>query len=63
MQLGLAEALQILINRDHTEEEGMKLAKKIEALFKQRCAEFKEIYKLNFGVYFTPKKSDWESYK
>ena len=29
-QLGLAEALQILIGCDHTEEKGMELAKKIE---------------------------------
>jgi ribonucleoside-triphosphate reductase len=53
-QLGLAETLQILIGCDHTTEEGMKLAKKIEQLFKTRCAEFKEKYKLNFGVYMTP---------
>lgn len=53
-QLGLAETLQILIGCDHTEERGMKLAKKIESLFKERCAEFKEEYKLNFGVYYTP---------
>jgi ribonucleoside-triphosphate reductase len=53
-QLGLAEALQILIGTDHTTSEGMKLAKKIEQLFKDRCAEFKEKYKLNFGVYYTP---------
>ena len=53
-QMGLAETLQILIYCDHTENEGMELAKKIEALFKKRCAEFKEEYKLNFGVYYTP---------
>ena len=53
-QLGLAECLQILIGQDHTEPEGMELAKKIEQLFKDRCAEFKEEYKLNFGVYYTP---------
>ena len=53
-QLGLAEALQILIGCDHTTPEGMKLAKRIEQLFKDRCAEFKEEYKLNFGVYYTP---------
>jgi len=53
-QLGLAETLQILIGCDHTEEKGMELAKKIEGLFKKRCAEFKEEYKLNFGVYYTP---------
>ena len=53
-QLGLAEALQILIDDDHTSPKGMELAKRIEALFKKRCAEFKEQYKLNFGVYYTP---------
>ena len=54
-QIGMAETLQILINCDHTEEKGMELAKKIEQLFKDRCAEFKQEYKLNFGVYYTPK--------
>lgn len=53
-QLGLAETLQILIGKDHTSKDGMELAKRIEQLFKDRCAEFKEQYKLNFGVYFTP---------
>ena len=53
-QLGLAETLQILIGQDQTSEEGMRLAKEIEGLFKTRCAEFKEKYKLNFGVYYTP---------
>lgn len=53
-QLGLAETLQILIDCDHTTEKGMNLAKRIEQLFKDRCTEFKEQYKLNFGVYYTP---------
>lgn len=53
-QLGLAETLQILIGKDHTTPEGMSLAKHIEQLFKTRCAEFKQEYKLNFGVYYTP---------
>ena len=53
-QIGLAETLQILIGTDHTTEEGMELAKKIEQLFKDRCAEFKKEYKLNIGVYYTP---------
>lgn len=53
-QLGLAETLQILIGCDHTEPRGMELAKRIEQLFSDRCNEFKEQYKLNFGVYFTP---------
>lgn len=53
-QLGLAETLQILIGKNHTTEEGMELAKRIERLFRKKCADFKEEYKLNFGVYFTP---------
>ena len=53
-QLGLAETLQILIGCDHTEEKGMGLAKKIEQLFKDRCYQFKQEYRLNFGVYLTP---------
>lgn len=53
-QLGLAECLQILIGRDHTTPEGMERAKEIESLFKLRCAEYKQKYKLNFGVYYTP---------
>lgn len=53
-QLGLAETLQILVGCDQTEKRGMKVAKRIEQLFKDRCAEFKKEYKLNFGVYYTP---------
>lgn len=52
--IGLAETLQILIGCDHTEERGMDLAKRIYGLFKERCAQFKEEDKLNYGVYFTP---------
>ena len=53
-QIGLAETLQILIGQDHTTPEGMEVAKRIEQLFKDRCAEFKQSYRLNFGVYYTP---------
>lgn len=53
-QLGLAETLQILIGKDHTTEEGMNLAKEIEQLFKDRCAQFKKELHLNIGVYYTP---------
>ena len=53
-QLGLAETLEILFNTNQCHEEGMKYAKRIEQLFKDRCAEFKQKYKLNFGVYYTP---------
>ena len=53
-QIGLAETLQILIKKDHATEEGMELAKRIEKLFNDRCKEFKQTLKLNFGVYYTP---------
>ena len=53
-QLGLAECLQILVGCDHCEPKGMEVAKRIEQLYKDRCAEYKEKYKLNFGVYYTP---------
>lgn len=53
-QLGMAETLQILVGCDHTDEKGMEYAKRIEQLYKDRCAEFKQKYKLNFGVYYTP---------
>ena len=53
-QIGLAETLQALIGCDHTTEKGMALAKKIEQLYKDRCAQFKQEEKLNFGVYYSP---------
>lgn len=53
-QIGLAETLQILIGCDHTTDRGMELAKRIEKLFYDRCAEFKKEYNLNFGTYFSP---------
>ena len=56
-QLGLAEALQVLIGCDHTTEEGMEVAKRIEQLFKDRCAQFKQEEHLNFGVYYTPSEN------
>lgn len=35
----------------------MKLAKRIEQLFKDKCAEYKKQYKLNIGVYFSPSEN------
>ena len=53
-QLGLAETLQILIGKNQLTDEGMALAKRIEALFRDRVDEFKHKYSLNFGVYYSP---------
>ena len=56
-QIALAETLQLLIGTDQTTAGGMELAKRIESLFQKRCKEFKEQYKLNFGVYYTPESN------
>ena len=53
-QLGLAETLQLLIGCDQTDPKGFELGKRIEALFRKRADEFKQQYKLNFGVYLSP---------
>lgn len=53
-QLGMAECLMALIGKNQTTDEGMRLAKRIEQLFKDRCSQYKQKYKLNFGVYYTP---------
>ena len=53
-QLGMAETLEILFETNQCHPRGMEYAKKIEQLFKDRCAEYKQEYKLNFGVYYTP---------
>lgn len=53
-QLGLAETLELLVGENQCHSKGMELAKRIESLFQKRCKEFKEQYKLNFGVYYTP---------
>ena len=56
-QVGLAEALQILIECDQCEERGMQLAKEIEQMYNDLTTEFKKEYKMNFGVYYTPAES------
>lgn len=53
-QLGLAEALELLIGTDHTTTKGMELAKRIEELFLEKANYYKQRYSLNFGVYYTP---------
>ena len=53
-QLGLAETLELLVGCNQTTETGMRLAKQIEGLFKEKCAQFKKEEHLNFGVYYTP---------
>lgn len=52
--IGMAETLEILIDQNQTTEKGMIWAKKICELLKTKCAEYKEKYKLNFGLYYSP---------
>ena len=56
-QLGISETCYLLIGKDHLSEEGMKLAKRIEQLYWDKCNEYKAKYSLNFGVYYTPAES------
>ena len=53
-QLGLAEALQLLIGKDQTTTEGMELAKRIEQMYLDKVNELRAKYKLNFATYATP---------
>ncbi len=56
-QIGLSETLYILIGEDQCTPKGMGLAKEIEQMFKTMCGQFKQDYKLNFGVYYSPAES------
>ena len=52
--IGMAETLELLVDCNQTKPDGMELAKRICQLYKDRCAEYKKKYSLNFGVYYTP---------
>ena len=41
-QIGLSETLYILCGEDQCSPKGMELAKQIEQLFKEKCAEYKQ---------------------
>lgn len=56
-QVGMAEALIILIGKDHSTDEGMEIAIEVETLYRDLCNKFKEEYHLNFGNYLTPAES------
>ena len=56
-QLGISETLYLLVGEDQCSSKGMELAKRIEKLYWDKCAEYKSKYSLNFGVYYTPAES------
>lgn len=55
--LDLNSAMQILIGTNILTDEGLAFGKEIMNLYKEKCAKFKEEYKLNFGVYATPSEN------
>lgn len=52
--IAVAETLILLIGKDQTTDEGMELAKRILQVFKDKVNQYKEEYKLNFSVYYSP---------
>ena len=52
--LGMNETTHILFGCDHYVGEGKELTDEIVKLYGDTCKKYKEEYKLNFGVYFTP---------
>ena len=52
--IAIAETLILLIGKDQTTDEGMELAKRILQVFKDKANQYKEEYKLNFSVYYSP---------
>lgn len=51
-QIGLSETLYILIGEDQCSPKGMELAKQIEQLYKDKCAEYKQEW------HYTPVTAD-----
>ena len=52
--LAMNETSHILLGKDHYVDEGRDLTDRVIELYSTKCKEYKEQYKLNFGVYFTP---------
>lgn len=52
--IALAETCQIIHGTNQLTETGHKFFDKVVDLYATRCKEYKEKYKLNFAVYYTP---------
>lgn len=52
--LGINEAVHALIGSDHYVGKGKEVTDEIIDLYTWKCKEYKEKYKLNFAVYYTP---------
>ena len=52
--LGVEEACQILLGKNHYEGDGLEFTDNLIKFYSDRCKEYKEKYKLNFATYYTP---------
>lgn len=52
--IALAETCQIIHNTNQLTKTGMAFFDKVTNLYSTKCKEYKEKYKLNFAVYYTP---------
>jgi len=52
--LGMNETSHALLGCDHFVDEGKELTDRVVNLYVETCKMYKEKYKLNFAVYFTP---------
>ncbi len=52
--LGMNETSHIIFGCDHFVDEGKQLTDDVVNLYGETCKKYKETYRLNFGVYFTP---------
>lgn len=59
---GLYEAVKVLIDKSITEEEGMELGKQIMQKLNDKCADWKQIEKIDYSVYGTPIESTTEKF-
>lgn len=55
--IALAETCQIIHGTNQLTETGRKFFDKVVGLYMDKCKEYKEKYKLNFAVYYTPAES------
>jgi len=59
---GLYETVKVLCGKSITDEEGMELGKQIMQKLNDKCAEWKQIEKIDYSVYGTPIENTTEKF-
>lgn len=59
---GLYEAVKVLCGKSITEEDGMELGKKIMQKLNDKCADWKQVEKIDYSVYGTPIENTTEKF-